>query len=217
MRLAEIELPGRELVTTLLLIRHGLVDTGPPPGRLCGSLDVPLSAAGRAQLRTLLERRARRETPAALFASTLSRAQEVARALGDAWGLEARAEAGLREIDCGRFEGVRLEDLQRAHPQLWARNLAQRDDGFAWPGGESYREFRARVLQALGRIAGAYRGELVAVVTHAGVIAQAIGTIRGRPAAAWEPDRPDALTATEIAWSGGRPQALVSFNRADWY
>ena len=94
--------------------------------------------------------------------------------------------------------------------------MAQVDDAFAWPGGETYAQFRARVLAGLSSVADASPGGRVVVVTHAGVIAQVLGAVKGRPACVWEPDRPRPLTATEVLWEDGAPRAVLSFNEPDW-
>lgn len=203
-------------ITRLLLIRHGHVDTGPAPGRLCGWFDVPLSAKGRAQLLTLRERPFGLDAPEALYSSTLTRARDVAAVLADVWRLQDHALDSLREIHCGRLDGMPIHDITCQYPELWARNHAQLDDDFRWPEGESYREFRQRVFAALSGIASRHAGRRVAVVTHAGVVAQVVGAIKGRPPAVWEPDRPAPLTATEVTWSNGGPEAVLTFGLREW-
>ena len=201
------------MVTRILLIRHASVD---PRGRLCGSFDVPLSPSGRREVESLLRRVTGRNAPDALFTSTLRRAVEVATALGQAWALRPEPAEWAREIHCGALEGTRIEQLQQRYPELWARNEAQTDETFAWPGGETYAQFRARILRGLEATAAVHAGRRVAVVTHAGVISQVLGVIRGRPASAWAPDRPDPLTATEITWWNGAPAAVLAFNDPKW-
>lgn len=183
---------------------------------LCGWLDIPLSGRGRAQLAQLRRCFAGSPAPDALYTSTLARARETAEALQDLWHLPAQPEDALREINCGSLEGLPLSELERAFPDVAARNRAQRDDDFTWPDGESYREFRGRILSGLRRIVRTHPGGQVAVVTHAGVIAQVLGSIHGRPAAVWESDRPDPLTVTEIAWANGSPESVLAFNRRGW-
>ena len=136
-----------------MLIRHAPTDTA---GRLCGTLDLPLTAAGRAQLIETIDRRPISKVPAALYTSPLTRAREVADALGRAWNLDPRLAPWAREIECGAVEGMPLDRLRRQYPDLWARNEAQDDETFAWPGGESYGAFRARVLSGLTAIAGGH-------------------------------------------------------------
>ena len=202
------------MATRLVLIRHAATDTG---SRLCGSLDLPLSPAGRADVSALLRRCAHAKIiPDALFTSTLQRAADVAEELGRVWAITPRAVEWAREIHCGYVEGIPLAQLQRDFPDVWTRNMAQVDDAFAWPGGETYAQFRARVLAGLSSVADASPGGRVVVVTHAGVIAQVLGAATGRPACVWEPDRPRPLTATEVLWEDGAPRAVLSFNEPDW-
>jgi broad specificity phosphatase PhoE len=203
-------------MTRLVLIRHAHADTGTPPGRLCGSFDVPLSRCGRAQIHALDNRRVRADRPGVMYTSPLTRARKTAWAISGLWQVRPRVHAALTEIHCGHVEGMWIPDVQREYPEVWKRNLEQADDDFAWPGGESYRAFRHRVLGALGDIAARHEGHRIAVVTHAGVVAQVLGTIRGRPAAVWAPDRPAPLTATEVAWANGSPASIVRFNSRDW-
>ena len=204
-------------MTRLLLIRHAHVDTGPPPGRLCGRLDLPLSPTGWKQIRSL---RDRSPSPSsglvALYTSPLTRARATAAALGCLWQMDPRIEDSLAEIDCGDLEGMAIDRIKREHPLVWAQNLAQDDDEFAWPHGESYRQFRERVLTGLARLADTHSRERIGVVTHSGVIAQVVGALRGRPAAVWEHDRPEPLSATEVAWSNGRPCSILMFSERDW-
>jgi broad specificity phosphatase PhoE len=202
------------VATQILLIRHAAVDT---QSRLCGSLDLPLAPAGRAELETLLRRAGHARTPDALFTSTLKRASEVACELGRAWGLVPQPAHWAREIHCGDVEGMPLQRLQRDFPELWSRNQAQVDDTFAWPGGETYAQFRARILVGLAAAAAPCPSGRVVVVTHAGVISQVLGVVKGRPACVWEPDRPGPLTATDVLWENGVPTAIRSFSDPDWY
>ena len=202
------------MATRIVLIRHAAIET---ESRLCGSLDLSLSPAGRAELEALLRRPPQAEIPAALFTSTLTRASEVARELGRAWRLEVTTADWAREIHCGDVEGMPLDQLKRDFRDLWNRNEAQVDDSFAWPGGETYAQFRTRVLHGLDRAVADHAGGRVMVVTHAGVISQVLGVVKGRPACVWQPDRPRPLTATEVLWADGAPRAVLSFNDPDWY
>jgi broad specificity phosphatase PhoE len=200
--------------TRLLLIRHAHID---PAGRLYGAFDAPLSQQGKAALEALRARTPTRAAPDALYTSTLSRAVEVASLLGRSWGLAPRSAASMREIDCGRVEGMRLDDVRVHYGPAWMRNESETDDDFAWPGGETYRAFRARVLAGLAAIAAKHRGQRVAIVTHSGVVSQVLGALRQRKPAVWRPDRPDPLTATELTWNGSGPDALITYNDPDWF
>jgi 2,3-bisphosphoglycerate-dependent phosphoglycerate mutase len=198
----------------ILLIRHAQAEND---GRFRGVFDIPLTAQGRATVCAALERPPTRSAPKALYTSPLRRAREVATELGRAWRLEPTIAEWAHEIDGGAFEGARFDQLRRDYPELWAYNARQADDGFAWPGGETYARFRARVLIGVTQLAEAHQGRCVAVVTHAGVISQVLGAIRSRPACVWVPDRPDLFTATEIVWGNGSAPTVLSYNEPDWW
>jgi broad specificity phosphatase PhoE len=202
--------------TRLVLIRHAHVDTGPDGGRLCGWLDLPLSARGELQLSSFLCD-APVSIPNALYTSSLARAVATAEALAQRWNLRALPDPSLREIFCGTFEGLPIRDIQRNYPEMWARNSSQGENDFAWPEGESYQHFRARVLAALSCIAARHPHQRVVVVTHAGAITQVIGALEGRPPAEWDHHRSRPFSATELVWNAEGPLRLLSFNRDDWW
>lgn len=152
----------------------------------------------------------------ALYTSPLTRARQTACALGNLWQIDTRIEHSLGEIDCGDLEGMFIDRIKREYPLVWAQNLAQTDDEFAWPHGESYSQFRERVLTGLARLANTHSGERIGIITHSGVVAQVMGAIRGRPAAVWEHDRPALLSATEVTWSNGLPDSVLMFSEQDW-
>ncbi len=140
-------------------------------------------------------------TASAVYSSTLRRAAETARAAP----LEPLPADSLREINCGVLDGRPLEEIRARHPELWRRNLAQNDEDFNWLGGESYRQFRRRVLEAVSAIAANHKQERVLIFTHAGVISQVLGALAGVSAARWEDFRPGYASITEIDWNGGSP------------
>lgn len=194
--------------STLVFVRHGHVaDNDPAAGaRLCGWFDPPLSRRGRVQVARLGARLEQAPRPTALYTSPLRRALSTAHAIGSRLGLPPRPLNLLREIHCGRLEGVPLVEVQHCYPWLWQANLRQADDGFRWPGGESYRDFRRRVLHAVGTIAAAHPGERVMIVTHAGVISQVLGALSGVRAACWEAFRPTNASLTVVDWADGTGQ-----------
>ena len=198
---------------TILLIRHAATDPG---SRLCGSFDLPLSDVGMAQVGRLAARAPRRPWPDVLYSSPLRRARLVAEALERAWSMTAQIADWAREIHCGDLEGTPVESIRALMPEVWARHLAEDDDRFAWVRGETAAAFRSRIVGGLNALAGRHPGGRVAVVTHAGVVSQALGVLAGRRAAVWSVDRPDHFTATEIDWHAGGG-AVLRFNDPDWF
>jgi probable phosphoglycerate mutase len=140
---------------TLWLVRHGATDWS-DAGRLTGWTDVPLNDRGRLQAGLLRERLAR-ETFAGVWSSDLVRASETARLATGAPVLEP----SLRELDFGRLEGKRWDELPA---ELQDALLAF--EGFRAPGGESVADLRDRVQGFLRRL----RPGTHLVFTHGGVI-----------------------------------------------
>jgi broad specificity phosphatase PhoE len=147
--------------TTLVLIRHAEAAEHDCKGhlRLCGWLDVPLTQQGRVQAEHPRLISAQLGAVADLYTSSLNRAIETARPLADALGLKPRARRTLREISCGWLEGLPVSEVRTCYPDVWQANVAQTDETFRWPGGESYRGFRRRVLRSIRRLAGPLHGE----------------------------------------------------------
>jgi 2,3-bisphosphoglycerate-dependent phosphoglycerate mutase len=191
----------------LILVRHA---EAAADSRLCGWFDPSLTALGERQVRDLSLRLAD-EPVDAIYSSPLRRAIQTAAA----GPFAPRIHPALREIHCGYLDGLLLRDVQRNHASLWLRNLAQADDSFSWPGGESYVEFRRRVLAAMGTIAAAHAGGRALLFTHAGVISQFLGSLTGIAPACWDPLRPANASVTRVLWDGERGE-ILSFNDGYW-
>jgi broad specificity phosphatase PhoE len=191
---------------TILLVRHAAIDCHRSGHALmCGSYDVPLSKEGHCQADLLRRRLAVEYRLSALYVSPLRRALETAEAAPEYLRPYKRILKSLAEIHCGDAEGFPIKDVRTKYPDAWLMNEAQTNEDFAWPGGESYRIFRKRVLRAVETIARIHDGERVVVVTHAGVINQVLGSIMGQSAAQWEYPRPRNASITRVTWGGGKP------------
>lgn len=178
---------------------------------MIGRTDAPLSGRGRAEVDRLRDRMRVAPPFVAVYTSPLRRANDTALALAEAGCGPLHVCEGLQEIDCGPLDGLPLDEVERRVPDLWSANQRHDDDRFRWPGGESYREFRCRSLAAIRTIAREHRGERVAVVTHAGVISQLVGALRGLSPARWDLYRPANTALTEIEWGYGTG-TVVSFD-----
>jgi broad specificity phosphatase PhoE len=165
----------------LVLVRHGhtRANGGGTAMRLSGWTDVPLSEEGVREAALAAEQLRRGPPLAAVWVSPLLRARDTARHLRRAPGVPLVIDPDLREIGCGEADGRTVDEVRAAFPDHWARNARQDDDDFRWPGGESYRELRARCVGAVRRIAARHPGNVVAVFTHTGVITQVIGATAG--------------------------------------
>jgi 2,3-bisphosphoglycerate-dependent phosphoglycerate mutase len=187
--------------TTLTFIRHGETDWNRQQ-RFQGQIDVPLNAAGHAQA-ARLPRALAGSAPDVFLSSDLARAQETAAPLARAWGQPPQLLPGLREQSFGIFEGLDLPAIRAQHEPLWQDWLQYRAD-FNLPGGESLREFSARVLQSVQALAQTHSGRTVVVVTHGGVLDMLWRHAHGKPL---DGPRECAIPNTGInrlRWVGGR-------------
>ena len=127
------------------LVRHGSTDAN-KEGRYIGAkTDLPLSAEGRRELKTLKEKY-RYPWVDIVYSSPLSRCTETARILFPE--REIIAVEGMREYDFGEFEGKTAAELDgRPDYTAWASGQMP-----APPAGESSKDFTARIVLALNEI-----------------------------------------------------------------
>lgn len=154
-------------MTELILIRHGETDWNREL-RFQGQVDVSLNDIGHEQARRVARRLAGQPVHQ-LYASDLLRTQQTAQPIALETGLAVASDAGLREQSFGQVDGMRVDDIKARHPQAWEDWLRFHED-YAMPGGESARQFHARVMGAVRQIVAAHAGQTLLVVTHGGVL-----------------------------------------------
>ena len=173
----------------VFLARHGETDYN-VARRFQGWLPVPLNDNGRRQAHELAELTAHHAF-ACLWSSPLERARETAAIVSARIGLDPREDERLRETDTGDWTDRLFADVGAEDPERLAAFLGG-DPGFSFPGGESFAQHRARVLDVLGEIAA---GPLPAlVVCHGVVIRLALSATAGRGEALASPVANASLT-----------------------
>jgi broad specificity phosphatase PhoE len=162
------------------LARHGQTAYN-ATRRFQGHLPVPLDATGRAQAGALADACAPLGFRS-LWCSPLARARETADVVAERLGLEPREDPRWAETDCGDWTDRPWADVIAEDPDGFAR-FAGFDLGFAFPGGESFAEHRARVEAAARELRSRADGKPALVVCHAVTIRLALVSIRGEAAA----------------------------------
>jgi probable phosphoglycerate mutase len=169
-------------MTELILIRHGETDWNREL-RFQGQIDVPLNAVGLEQARRVAERLAQ-EAMHQLVSSDLQRALQTADAvaarLRPRLQLDPLLEVALREQHFGMVEGMCVPDIKARHPQAWEQ-WVRFDADYAFQGGESNRQFHARVITAVRALARRHPQQTLVVVTHGGVLDMIYRTALGLP------------------------------------
>ena len=161
--------------TRVDLLRHGAVSGG---RRLRGAAtDDPLSARGR----TDMERVLRRAGPwDVLVSSPMQRCVTVARSAADERGLPLRIEERFTEYDFGSWSGRELDALWTEAGDDLARFLAD-PEAVTPPGGETARDFRARVRSGWHELLTRDAGRRVLLIAHGGVLRQIVADALGVP------------------------------------
>jgi probable phosphoglycerate mutase len=163
-------------MTELILIRHGETDWNREL-RFQGQVDVPLNAVGHEQALRVARRLAGTAVHR-IYCSDLLRTQQTAQPTAMQLALDSIADAGLREQNFGAVDGMRVDDIKAQHAAAWDQWI-RFDADYAFTGGESTRQFHARVMAALRGIAASHPAQTLVVVTHGGVLDMVFRTARG--------------------------------------
>ncbi|MFI5695730.1 histidine phosphatase family protein [Kribbella sp. NPDC051586] len=195
-------------MTELVLLRHG-ESVWNAELRYQGQQGTGLSALGRQQAK---EAAAYLQSLAidAIVASDLQRVAETLQPYVDLRGhLPIRIDQRWREIDVGTWGGRTFADVYADEPEVV--NAFKRGEDVARGGGETFRQLRARVWEAVRDISadGAQR---VLVVTHGGPIrVAAASALRLPPGGEVLLDPPENCSLTTLHLDG-----LTSYNVPTW-
>ncbi len=179
------------MTTRILLIRHGAAVLS-AEDRFAGSTDVELSEEGRHQAITLGERLA--DLPLdAFYASPMKRTRDTARLVSGPRRVEPTVDAGLREIDHGRWEGHTRKEVEAQFGDEYA-NWEQDPFTFAPERGESGLSVLARALPVVRAIVLRHPDQTVAIVSHKATIRLLLSSFLGIDARGYR-DRLDQAPA----------------------
>ena len=153
--------------TILIIVRHGETFWN-REHRIQGHLDSVLTPKGIAQAGACAKRLAA-EPIDAVVASDLGRVRHTAEILINGRTLPMAFDASLRERCFGIGEGLTYAEMDGKYPQMFAQ-AGLVDSEFTLPDGESRAVFHARVQASINRLAIAYAGKCVLVVSHGGVL-----------------------------------------------
>ena len=171
----------------LYLIRHGRsdFDSAEMSATARGDQwDPPLSEEGRRQAELLAARlRVMELDRAAVYCSPLRRARETVAPYADAAGARCRLRRGPDRSAHRGLGGLPFEEIVASDADLVHRIRNQQAIWSRAPGGESERDFRARVVTALDSILANHPDGDVVVVAHGGVINAYCGEVLGLPSA----------------------------------
>ncbi len=154
-------------MTKIFLIRHGETEWN-AIGKLQGSSDIQLLPEGIKQARLLAEH-APFHAVDAIYSSDLLRAVMTAEILAEKFGLPVIKERGLRETSFGEWEGRFLSELAKENPKGFEKFFT-RPDKVQPPGGETFLQSQARIMNALDEIIADNEDKNIIVVSHGAAI-----------------------------------------------
>ena len=147
----------------LYMVRHGQTAAS-RENRFSGSSDPPLTEIGEAMAQAFAAAYGSMKW-AAIYTSPMLRTRQTAAALERATGIQARVEAGLREIDYGEWEGLRQDEVKQRWPEAfeyWAADVASRGT----PGGETAFQVAGRAMRVVEEIRTRHSEGNVLLVSH---------------------------------------------------
>lgn len=205
----------------IVLLRHGEPDWTPGGG--LSVEDAHLTERGRRQAQAAADRLAGSSIDA-IYVSPLHRAQETAEPIAKATGVTPVTVDGLAEIGIA-LRGLSQVEVDTYFLQAARRRLGEHWEG--WPGGETFREFHARVTRTIGELLARHqvrresedeftvwalppRRNRIVLVAHGGTNAVALTHLLDVPAVPWEWNRFELeLAAYAVAQS--RPVGMTGF------
>ncbi|ATH06791.1 hypothetical protein BIY24_02195 [Halobacteriovorax marinus] len=150
------------------IFRHGQTDWN-KLRKVQGKMDIPLNDFGREEALKLksffkdidIEK---------VYTSDLKRAFETAEITFSDKDLTLETSERLREANFGEVEGMNVEDLLNQYStKFWDIHIGGEEaDDFSYPGGETRREVRERVVSQILDIKREGKYSKVAISTHGG-------------------------------------------------
>ena len=150
-------------MTKIILVRHGQSESNVSHHFAC-QFDSPLSPLGKKQAVAVAEYLVPRYHIDKIYASTVSRTRDTVQPTAERLGLPIHPEAGLLEIDAGKWENRPTADLRANDPAflLWGTDMAH----VQCPDGESMQEMFARANETVRRIARENEGKTLLLASH---------------------------------------------------
>ncbi|MFB6103617.1 MAG: histidine phosphatase family protein [Halobacteriaceae archaeon] len=195
-----------------LLVRHGET-TWNREGRIQGWAHASLNDAGRRQAHAVATHLAA-DAPdvTEIYASDLPRAVETVDIIREEAfpDVPVTVDEGWRERDFGVFQGYDSGSFFEEYPEYAVIERGHEAAARTPEKGESYLEFRNRILDQWATFTRKVTADEVVLVVHGGVIRVIVAAIEGlsMPEAIQEV-QPDNAAVTEIAYDCGREEARV--------
>lgn len=146
----------------IFLVRPGSTEFD-EQGRIKGTLDIPLSSAGKEQVEKVAEELRGFEV-SRIYTSPCQSAQETAKALSRNGKTKVKVVDGFVNLDHGLWHGKRIEELKATQPRTF-RQFADAPETTCPPQGETLQSAKVRVVKSLNRLIKKHKeGQVLLVV-----------------------------------------------------
>jgi broad specificity phosphatase PhoE len=146
----------------IILVRHGETEWNRQE-IFRGRIDVGLNETGIKQAERLA-RYLSRVKLTAVYASPLSRARKTTELICRHHNLTASVTNGLIDLDYGRWQGQKHQEVKESYPELYAEWL-EHPQRMKIPDGESLSDVRRRALRIVKKVVVKHEGTVV-LVSH---------------------------------------------------
>lgn len=133
-------------MSIVAIIRPGLTEYD-EQDRIQGSLDLPLSAQGEAQITQIVDR-LRGLQIEQIYTSPTDPARSTARSIGDALGVPVKEIEGLENVDHGLWQGLCVDEIKRKQPKVF-KQWHDSPGSVCPPEGETCEDAFARASKGL--------------------------------------------------------------------
>ncbi len=130
--------------------------------RIKGSLDIPLSEQGQAQV-VRVANELERFPIAYVYSGPCESAQETAKEIAEHVRAKWKVCDCFRNLDHGLWEGKTIEEVRRQQPKLF-RQVQENPRSFCPPGGETIADAERRISKLLAKLCKKHADETIAVV-----------------------------------------------------
>lgn len=145
----------------VLLVRPGATDFD-DQGRIKGTLDMPMSERGHAQVNSLTEELSAFPVRT-IYTAPCESARETAQRLSEGRDVRIKVVEAFRNVDHGLWHGKLIDEVRRNHPKVYRQGQDSPTD-ICPPGGESIRDAKARVIKAVRRVVRKSGDDVIAIV-----------------------------------------------------
>jgi broad specificity phosphatase PhoE len=165
-------------MTQVVLIRPGATAYDEQK-RVQGVLDLPLSARGKAEVADLTARLAGQDL-GALYCGPGESASTTASAVGRELGLRPKRLEELRNLDCGLWQGLQLEEIRRRNAKVF-RQWLEEPLTICPPNGESVASAVERIKSALRPLLRRHASEAIGLVASEPIATIIMAYLRQEP------------------------------------